>query len=129
MAAVTTGDNHPPRLPKVVITPETVPEKSGAMSLHVTHNTDDAAKLSPAATANCTRAAVLSWVCAPDHSNIAELTAPSHTTALRPHRLPHHAAARSARHPQTGTRTRLAMKGAEVHQLALAMETPRTRTR
>ena len=52
MAAVKIDDNHPPRLPKVVISPEIDPEYFAAMSLHVVQRTEEAAKLSPPAAAS-----------------------------------------------------------------------------
>ena len=49
---VRTGDNQPPRLPNVVITPEADSEYRQVMSLQVIHNTAAAARLNPAARAS-----------------------------------------------------------------------------
>src|SRR6266481_6357353 len=102
MAAVKIGDNHPPRLPKVVISPEIEPEYFAAMSLHVVQRTEEAAKLSPPAAASCTIASVLFAVWLPDQSKPAESTTPSQTVDLRPRRLPSLSAARSESHPHRG---------------------------
>lgn len=56
MAPVTTGESHPPRLPKVVIIPEIDPEHFAEMSLRVVQRAADAAKLNPAASASCNSA-------------------------------------------------------------------------
>src|SRR2546425_11329866 len=84
IAAVKIGDNHPPRLPKVVISPEIDPEYFAAMSLHVVQRTEEAAKLSPPAAASCAIARVLFAVWLPDQRRPAEQATPSHTVALRP---------------------------------------------
>src|SRR5438552_17965080 len=77
MAALQIGDNDPPRLPKVVISPEIDPEYYAAMSLHVVQRTEEAAKLSPPAAASCAIASVLFAVWLPDHSRPAEQATPS----------------------------------------------------
>src|SRR5438445_9863789 len=86
--AVKIGDSHPPRLPKVVMSPEIDPEYFAAMSLHVVQRTEEAAKLSPPAAPSCAIASVLFAVWVPEHSKPAEKATPSHTVALRPLRLP-----------------------------------------
>src|SRR5438128_12327827 len=103
MIAVRIGDNHPPRLPKVVISPEIDPEYFAAMSLHVVQRTEEAAKLSPPAAASCAIARVLFAVWLPDQRRPAEQATPSHTVTHRPPRLPSPSAARSERHPQRRT--------------------------
>jgi hypothetical protein len=60
--AVTTGENHPPRLPKVVIILEIDPEHFAEISLQVAQRTADAAQLNTGASASCMRAGLSRFI-------------------------------------------------------------------
>src|SRR3982074_2876504 len=125
MKAVTTGESHPPRLPKVVMNPETEPENRAVMSLQAPHSMAEAANLNPAASDNCKSDHVLFAVWLPDHNNPAERPIASHAVARLPRRLPIPTTARSQSHPHVGTRMALATNGAEAQKLAFEIVIPR----
>src|SRR3979411_2133790 len=129
MKAVTIGESQPPRLPKVVMNPDTEPENRAVMSLQAAHNIAEAAKLNPAAIDNCKRDHVLLAVWLPDQSNPAERPIASHAAARLPRRLPIVTTARSQSQPHVGTRMALATNGAEAQKLAFEIVIPRIFTK
>src|SRR3984893_13345051 len=106
--------------------PEMEPENFAEMSLHVVHKTTEAAKLNPAAIANCKSAKALFAVTLPDHNSSAEPAIANHAELRLPIRLPNFSTARSDNQPHSGTINTFATNGAEAQKLALVMVMPRT---
>src|SRR2546430_42688 len=105
------GESHPPRFPKVFISPATEPENSWPRSMLAAQNVTEANMLNPAAAASSRMAVILFEAWAPSHSKIAEENIPTHTASRCPRHRPNLRTAKSENNPPKGEAIAMARYG------------------